>query len=45
MGVSKYKELAIPYPLEGVEPATVKQAKEAKKVILDAYWQVRRANT
>ena len=44
MGVSKYKELGIPYPLEGVEPATVKQAKEAKKVILDAYWQVRRAN-
>ena len=44
MGVSKYKELGIPYPLEGVEPATVSQAKEAKKVILDAYWQVRRAN-
>ncbi len=43
MGVSKYKELGIPYPLEGVEPATVKQAKEAKKVILDAYWQVRRS--
>jgi len=43
MGVSKYKELGIPYPLEGVEPATQKQAKEAKKVILDAYWQVRRA--
>ena len=42
MGVSKYKELGIPYPLEGVEPATQSQAKEAKKRILAAYWQVRR---
>ena len=42
MGVSKYKELDIPYPLEGVEPATQKQAKDAKQIILTAYWQVRR---
>ena len=42
MGVSKYKNLGIPYPLEGVEPATQNQAREAKKIILSAYWQVRR---
>ena len=42
MGVSKYKELDIPYPLEGVEPATQKQAKDAKQIILAAYWKVRR---
>ena len=42
MGVSKYKELGIPYPLEGVEPATQKQAKKAKEIILAAFWQVRR---
>ena len=42
MGVSKYKNLGIPYPLEGVEPATQNQAREAKKIILAAYWQIRR---
>ena len=43
MGVSKYKELDIPYPLQGVEPATNVQAVEAKKAILKGYWQVRRS--
>lgn len=43
MGISKYRELDIPYPLEGVEPATKKQAVEAKQTILKAYWQVKRA--
>ena len=43
MGTMKYKELGIPYPLEGVEPATKKQAMEAKKAILKAYWQTRRS--
>ena len=43
MGVSKYKELDIPYPLQGVEPATNAQATEAKKAILRGYWQVRRS--
>ena len=42
LGVGKYTELGIPYPLEGVEPATQAQAREAKKRILAAYWQVRR---
>ena len=42
MGVSKYKELRIPYPLEGVEPATQQQAKEAKQIILSAIRKVRR---
>lgn len=37
MGVSKYKELGIPYPLVGTEAATVKEAAEAKKTILLAY--------
>ena len=41
MGVSKYRELGIPYPLEGVEPATREQAKEARRIILTAVQQVR----
>ena len=43
MGVSKYEELNIPYPLKGVEPATQKQAAAAKQIILTAYWKVRRS--
>jgi len=43
MGVTKYEELDIPYPLKGVEPATQKQAKEAKQIILTAYWKVKKA--
>ncbi len=42
MGISKYKELDMPYPLEGVEPATKKQAMDAKQIILAAYWKVKR---
>ena len=42
MGVTKYQELDMPYPLEGVPPATKQQAMEAKKAILTAYWKVRR---
>ena len=44
MGVSKYKELNIPYPLEGVEPATQEQAKKAREIILDAFRKARRRN-
>jgi len=44
MGVTKYEQLGIPYPLKGVEPATQAQAKAAKQIILKAYWSVRRQN-
>ena len=42
MGVEKYKKLGIPYPLEGVEAASVKQAAEAKKSILEGYRETRK---
>ena len=45
MGVSKYKELGIPYPLDGVEAATRDQAKEAKQIILAAIHKVRQQKT
>ena len=45
LGVSKYRELGIPYPLEGVEPATKAQAEEARKIILAAYRKTRLANS
>jgi len=43
MGVPKYQELGIPYPLEGVEPATRTQAMDAKKIILTGYWKAKKA--
>ena len=43
MGVSKYAQLDIPYPLKDVPPATREEAAKAKKIILTAYWKRRRA--
>ena len=43
MGVTKYEQLDIDYPLKGVEPATRDQAAKAKKTILTAYWKQRRS--
>ena len=45
MGINKYRELGIDYPLEGVDPATQSQAKAAKKTILEAYRQSIRKKT
>ena len=41
MGVSKYAELGIPYPLDGTPAATKEQADEARKTILTAYRRVK----
>jgi pyruvate formate lyase activating enzyme len=43
MGVSKYKQLDMAYPLDGVPAATKEQAANAKKIILTAYWKQRRS--
>ena len=43
MGITKYEQLNMPYPLEGVPPATKEQAAKAKKIILTAYWKQRRS--
>ena len=42
MGVTKYDQLGMDYPLKNVPPATKEQAANAKKVILTAYWKQRR---
>ena len=43
MGIVKYEQLGMPYPLEGVPPATREEAAQAKKTILTAYWKQRRS--
>ena len=43
MGVSKYEQLGIDYPLQGVPAATKDLAAKAKMVILAAYWNQRKA--
>ena len=42
MGITKYEQLGMAYPLENVPPATKDQAANAKKIILTAYWKQRR---
>ena len=42
MGISKYKKLNIPYPLEGVPEATKQQAVRAKKAILQGIHKTRK---
>lgn len=43
MGVSKYKELGIPYPLEGIPQATAESANEAKRIILNSFREIRKS--
>ena len=42
MGVTKYDQLGMAYPLKDVPPATKEQAANAKKIILTAYWKQHR---
>jgi pyruvate formate lyase activating enzyme len=41
MGVNKYKELNIPYKLDGVKAVTKEDAKKARQVILEGIKSVR----
>ena len=43
MGITKYEQLGLDYPLKGVPPTTKDQAAKAKKIILTAYWKQRRS--
>lgn len=42
MGVSKYRELGIDYPLEGMEALSFSEAEAAKKEILSSYFAARK---
>lgn len=42
MGENKYREMGIPYPLEGVPATSQKKAKEAKDIILSGIYSVRK---
>ena len=41
MGEAKYQQLGLPYPLEGVPPASKEQAKQAREIILKGLRQTR----
>lgn len=43
MGVTKYEQLGVDYPLKGVPAATKDQAAKAKMIILAAYWRQKKA--
>lgn len=42
MGKTKYESLQIPYPLEGVEALDKEKASEAKKIILETIFSIRK---
>ncbi len=42
LGVSKYKELGIPYPLEGIPQASAEETARAKKIIYDSLMKTRK---
>lgn len=44
MGISKYKNLGLEYPLEGIEALPKEKAKEARQVILEGIREVRKGN-
>lgn len=45
MGVPKYKELGIPYPLDGIEPTAFNDAVKAKEIILEGIKEKRNVKT
>lgn len=44
MGVHKYSELGMAYPLEGVQATTAEQKEAAKRLLLNAFYASRRQN-
>lgn len=45
MGVAKYKELDIPYALDGVKPTSIEKAKRAREIIISGIREVRQKKT